>query len=231
MNFIVVYQVNAFGNDLISQQSQLTQPFSSALWPPWPKSGQTGWNVGFNVLRADRLPLGLAAGPAIRGASPRPARHWPSRKWKSRTSWRSRSRTWPLHYQTAQSYFNRRVAAERSRPLYQYQYEVGTTTLAFVLQAQSSLASAEQNYYTSLASYAQAIIDLQFRKGTLLDYHNVSLAESEWTPEAYRDAVRDAWARAHAIPAGHLQKTEPAEVGNSGTDCRVRADRWANRLG
>ncbi len=55
-------------------------------------------------------------------------------------------------YQTAQSYFNRRVATERELALYQYQYEAGTTTLAFVLQAQSSLASAEQNYYTSLST-------------------------------------------------------------------------------
>ena len=98
-------------------------------------------------------------------------------------------------YQTAQSYFNRRVATERELALYQFQYEAGTTTLAFVLQAQSSLASAEQNYYTSLATYAQAIMDLNYRKGTLLDYHNVTLAESDWTPAAYCDAVRDAWAR------------------------------------
>jgi hypothetical protein len=83
--------------------------------------------------------------------------------------------------------------------------------LAFVLQAQSSLASAEQNYYTSLSSYAQAIMDLNYRKGTLLDYHNVTLSESDWTPAAYRDAVRDAWARAHAIPANFL-RSEPSEI-------------------
>jgi len=81
-----------------------------------------------------------------------------------------------------------------------------------VLQAQTSLANAEQNYYTSLANYAEAIMDLNFRKGTLLDYHNVTLAESDWTPEAYRDAVRDAWARAHAIPANHVLRTEPEDI-------------------
>jgi hypothetical protein len=53
-------------------------------------------------------------------------------------------------------------------------------------------------------------MDLNFRKGTLLDYHNVTLAESDWTPEAYKDAVRNAWARSHAIPAKFLC-TEPEE--------------------
>ncbi len=94
--------------------------------------------------------------------------------------------------------------------LYEYQYEVGTTTLSFVLTAQSNLASAEQSYYTSLVNYAEAIMDLNFRKGTLLDYHNVTLAESDWTPEAYKDAVRNAWARSHAIPA-NFKCTIPEE--------------------
>ena len=115
-------------------------------------------------------------------------------------------------YQTAQSYFNRRIATERELRLYEYQYEAGTTTLAFVLTAQSSLASAEQSYYQSLTAYAQAIMDLNYRKGTLLDFHNVTLAESGWTPEAYRDAVRDAWARAHAIPADAVQHSEPEVI-------------------
>jgi hypothetical protein len=115
-----------------------------------------------------------------------------------------------VNYQTAQSYFNRRLATERELALYEYQYEVGTTTLSFVLTAQSNLASAESSYYTSLVNYAEAIMDLNFRKGTLLDYHNVTLAESDWTPEAYKDAIRHAWARSHAIPAKFLC-TEPEE--------------------
>jgi hypothetical protein len=102
------------------------------------------------------------------------------------------------------------VATERELALYEYQYEVGTTTLSFVLTAQSNLASAESSYYTSLVNYAEAIMDLNFRQGTLLDYHNVTLAESDWTPEAYKDAARDAWARSHAIPAKFLC-TEPEE--------------------
>jgi outer membrane protein TolC len=211
LNFTGAYRVNAFGNDLISQQSQLSQPFSSAFGS-LAEDQQTGWNVGFVFS----VPIGFRAAHAQ-------VRNYEWRVAKARVALEEQEmevaqelavafQNVAAAYQTAQSYFNRRVATERELALYQYQYEAGTTTLAFVLTAQSSLASAEQNYYTSLASYAQAIMDLNYRKGTLLDYHNVTLAESGWTPAAYCDAVRDAWARAHAIPANCLLHTEPEEI-------------------
>jgi outer membrane protein TolC len=209
LNFTGSYRVNAFGNDLISQQSMLTQPYSSAF-ASLAEAQETGWNAGFTLF----VPIGFRSARAQ-------VRNYEWRVEKARVGLAEQEmevaqelavafQNVAADYQTAQSYFNRRIATERELALYQYQYEAGTTTLAFVLTAQSSLASAEQSYYTSLATYAQAIMDLNFRKGTLLDYHNVSLAESEWTPGAYRDAVRDAWARAHAIPANFL-KTKPEE--------------------
>ncbi len=190
--FVSSYQVNAFGNDLISQQSQLTQPYSSAF-ASLAEAGQTGWTAGFQFS----MPIGFRR-PGRRCANTR------SRVAKAREGLAVGEmeiaqelavafQNVAVNYQTAQSYFNRRLATERELALYQYQYEVGTTTLSFVLTAQSNLASAEQSYYTSLVNYAEAIMDLNFRKGTLLDYHNVTLAESDWTPEAYKDAVRNAW--------------------------------------
>lgn len=210
LNLTGAYRVNAFGNDLISQQSQLAQPYSSAF-ASLAEDQQTGWNVGFTFF----VPIGFRSAWAQ-------VRNYEWRVAKARDGLAEQEmevaqelavsfQNVAAAYQTAQSYFNRRVATERELALYQYQYEAGTTTLAFVLQAQSSLASAEQNYYTSLANYQIAIMDLNYRKGSLLDYRNVTLAESDWTPAAYRDAVRDAWARAHAIPANFL-RTEPEEV-------------------
>jgi outer membrane protein TolC len=209
LNLTGAYRVNAFGNDLISQQSELAQPFSSAFGS-LAEDQQTGWNVGFTFF----VPIGFRSARAQ-------VRNYEWRIAKARDALAEQEmevaqelavsfQNVAAAYQTAQSYFNRRVATERELALYQYQYEAGTTTLQFVLQAQSSLASAEQSYYQSLTSYAQAIMDMNFRKGTLLDYHNVTLAESDWTPTAYRDAVRDAWARSHAIPANFL-RTEPEE--------------------
>lgn len=209
LNFVGSYQVNAFGNDLISQQSQISQPFSSAF-ASLAEADQTGWTAGFQFS----MPIGFrAAWSQVRQYEIRIAKAREGlsvQEMEVAQELAVAFQNVAVNYQTAQSYFNRRVATERELALYEYQYEVGTTTLSFVLTAQSNLASAESSYYTSLVNYAEAIMDLNFRQGTLLDYHNVTLAESDWTPEAYKDAARDAWARSHAIPAKFLC-TEPEE--------------------
>ncbi len=209
LNFVGSYQVNAFGNDLISQQSQISQPFSSAF-ASLAEAEQTGWSAGFQFS----MPIGFrAAWSQVRQYEIRIAKAREGLavdEMEIAQELAVAFQNVAVNYQTAQSYFNRRLATERELALYEYQYEVGTTTLSFVLTAQSNLASAEQSYYTSLVNYAEAIMDLNFRKGTLLDYHNVTLAESDWTPEAYKDAVRNAWARSHAIPA-NFKCTEPEE--------------------
>ncbi len=207
--FVSSYQVNAFGNDLISQQSQVAQPFSSAF-ASLAEADQTGWTAGFQFS----MPIGFrAAWSQVRQYEVRIAKAREGlsvQEMEVAQELAVAFQNVAANYQTAQSYFNRRLATERELALYEYQYEVGTTTLSFVLTAQSNLASAEQSYYTSLVNYAEAIMDLNFRKGTLLDYHNVTLAESDWTPEAYKDAVRNAWARSHAIPA-NFKCTVPEE--------------------
>jgi outer membrane protein TolC len=208
-NFVGSYQVNAFGNDLISQQSQIAEPFSSAF-ASLAEANQTGWTAGFTFS----MPIGFRAAWSqvrqyeIRVAKAREALAVAEMEIAQELAVAFQNIA--VDYQTAQSYFNRRLATERELALYEYQYEVGTTTLSFVLTAQSNLAAAESSYYTSLVNYAEAIMDLNFRQGTLLDYHNVTLAESDWTPEAYKDAARNAWARSHAIPAKFLC-TEPEE--------------------
>jgi hypothetical protein len=209
LNFVGSYQVNGFGNDLISQQSQIAQPFSSAF-ASLAEANQTGWTAGFQFT----MPIGFrAAWSQVRQYEVRVAKAREGlavQEMEIAQELAVAFQNVAVNDQTAQSYFNRRLATERELALYEYQYEVGTTTLSFVLTAQSNLASAESSYYTSLVNYAEAIMDLNFRKGTLLDYHNVTLAESDWTPEAYKDAIRHAWARSHAIPAKFLC-TEPEE--------------------
>ena len=51
-------------------------------------------------------------------------------------------------------------------------------------------AEAQQAYYQSLTDYNKAITNLYYRKGTLLAYNNIQLAEGGWSPDAYQDAVR-----------------------------------------
>ncbi len=71
-------------------------------------------------------------------------------------------------------------------------YDVGTITLDQVLDAQSSRANSESAYYRSLVDYNRAIMRLHYRKGSLLEYNGVYLAEGPWPGKAYFDALRRA---------------------------------------
>jgi hypothetical protein len=104
-------------------------------------------------------------------------------------------------YKTAETNFNRGRAAFRQLQATDAEYKAGTRTLDLLLQAQNRLAQAQIAYYTSIVRYNQAITDLHFRKGTLLENNNVHLSEGLWTPEAYKDALRRAWARTYAFDA------------------------------
>lgn len=108
------------------------------------------------------------------------------------------------YYGLAQTNFNRRVAAERNVDAVKAAYDTGTVTLDLVLDAQRRLADAENSYYRSLADYMLAIRDVHLRKGSLLEYNGVMLAEGPWPAKAYFDAMRRARERdaAHYIDYG-----------------------------
>jgi len=91
--------------------------------------------------------------------------------------------------------FNRRVAAERQVEAVAAAYETETVTLDLLLDAQRRLAEAEIEYFRSLVDYNLAITQVHFRKGSLLEYNGVFLAEGPWTGKAYFDARRRARAR------------------------------------
>ena len=72
-----------------------------------------------------------------------------------------------------------------------------------------------------MVDYNKSITNLYYRKGTLLAYNNIRVAEGGWTPEAYQDAERIHGRRAH----GHETNAEaeppvfvsPVPVGSSQT--------------
>lgn len=98
-------------------------------------------------------------------------------------------------YQLTQTNFNRRMAAKKEVDAVAAAYEQGTVTLDLLLLAQQRLAEAENDYYRSLIDYNQAIAGVHFRKGSLLEYNDVYLAEGPWPGKAYFDARRLARAR------------------------------------
>jgi outer membrane protein TolC len=99
------------------------------------------------------------------------------------------------NYQLTQSNFNRRVAAERQVEAVDAAYRAGTVTLDLLLEAQRRRADAEAAYYRTLVDYNKAIMFVHFRKGSLLEYNGVYLAEGPWPQKAYFDATRRARAR------------------------------------
>jgi outer membrane protein TolC len=103
------------------------------------------------------------------------------------------------HYMLSQTNFNRRAAAKRQVEAVQQNYDVGRITLDQLLDAQRRLADAEGRYFSSLSSYNRAITQIHFRKGSLLEYNGVLLAEGPWTSKAYYDAEQSARRR----DAGH----------------------------
>lgn len=97
-----------------------------------------------------------------------------------------------LNYSVAQTNFNRRAATDDQVEAIQAIYDVGKTTLDQLLEAQRFQSEAESAYYRSLIDYNRAIMRLHYRKGSLLEYNGVYLAEGPWPGKAYFDALRRA---------------------------------------
>lgn len=91
--------------------------------------------------------------------------------------------------------FNRRIAAIAELKSAKAAVEERGAILELQLRAQQRLAEAEVEYYRALVDHSLAISDVHFRKGSLLEYNGVCLAEGPWPGKAYFDAVRRARAR------------------------------------
>jgi hypothetical protein len=90
-------------------------------------------------------------------------------------------------------------------------------------------AQAQFDYYRALCDYNKALAEVHYRKGSLLDYNNVFLAEGPWTEKAYWDALgrareRDAsyyfnygWTRPKVMSQGpipqHIDDAPPVITG------------------
>ena len=95
-----------------------------------------------------------------------------------------------LNYELTQTNFNRTLAADRQVEAVQAAFEAETVTLDQLLEAQRRRAEAQTSYFRTLLDYQRAIIGVHFRKGSLLEYNNVYLAEGPWPAKAQFDAHR-----------------------------------------
>lgn len=80
-------------------------------------------------------------------------------------------------YQVSRTTFNRRVAAAKQVEAVTATYESGAATLDMLLDAQRRLSEAEISYHRALVDYNVAILQVHYRKGSLLEYNGILLAE------------------------------------------------------
>ena len=206
------YRVNAFGDQLLDYDDDdgITEQGLNSAYETLTQGNQTGWNLGVEfqmtlgfrsaAAQVRNLELRLAKARDVLATMEMDVSHELAVAFQNVSE----------EYVTGVSNYNRRLAALNRLELTNRQLEAGTATIDLVLRAQASVAEAERDLYTSIIEYNQAIVEVYYRKGTLLDYNNVQLAEGPWTPDAYQDALRRAWARSHAFP-NRLLCTEPLE--------------------
>lgn len=216
LDFVSRYQINGLGDRLFGSSDQATT-VPGSFYENLLTGNQTGWGLGFEFS----MPIGFrAAHSQVRNIELRLA--------KARAALATQEheishelahafRQLDASFQTAQTNFNRRRAAERRLQAYQAQFEASRANVDLLLRSQASLAEADISYYQSLVNYNRAIVDFKYRKGTLLEDDNVYLSESLSHPESYTQALRRAWARSHAFDAPHL-RTAPEEFVSDGPD-------------
>lgn len=105
-------------------------------------------------------------------------------------------------YLLVETNLNRRIAAAEQVAAIEvtYEAETDTATLYQLLEAQRRLAEAETSYFRSLVEYQLALRNVQFEKGTLLDYNQVFLNEGAWPDKAAEDAEHRELHRGQPLP-------------------------------
>ena len=75
-----------------------------------------------------------------------------------------------------------------------------TNAVYFMGRWQYEFPEAETAYFRSLVEYQLALKNIQFEKGTLLEYNQVHLNEGSWPDKAYEDAEVRESRRGQALP-------------------------------
>lgn len=212
LDFTGGYQFNGFGRNLIAydpndgfSNSGLNSAFTTLT-----RGNQASWDLGLEFS----LPVGLRSALTNK-------RNLELRLSKARATLATQEleishelsaavQLMDWWYQIAQTSLYRQHAAEEQVSAAEREYDAGRIPVDLLLSSQANLSAAKVGRFNALVKYNQAITDLRVRKGTLLEENNIHLAEGGWTPQAYNEALRRAWARSYAIQNNQVE-TEPAE--------------------
>jgi outer membrane protein TolC len=130
------------------------------------------------------------------------------------------------NYALTQTAFLQRSAAETQVKRLEAKVDVGAVPLDLLLDAQRREADAERAFFQSLLQYNLAILEVHYRKGSLLEYCGVALQEGPWPAKAYFDALirarqRDAsyyfdygFTRPDVVSRGPVEQNVGPDTGN-----------------
>lgn len=184
------YRWRGFGDDLLNSEPQNT-PFDNA-WQVLTEGNFQEWQIGGNLA----IPIGFRQAHAgVRNAELQLAREravLQEQELELSHQLTSAVRDMDRYYRATETNFNRRVAAERQVKAVETAYDTGSVSFDLLLDAQRRLSDAERAYYRSLVDYNLGLLQVHFRKGSLLEYNNVYLAEGPWPAKAYFDAKKRA---------------------------------------
>lgn len=230
LNFVSNYQINGFGNDLFGENGPPGTPGSNlqSAYRTLAQANQTGWGLGFqfsmplgmrNALSQIRnTELRLMKARDVLAAQELEVSHELGAAFQSLEYWSDAMGT----------QFNRYVAAEENYLALEAEYGAERTSLEFLLQGLARRVTAEAAYHRSVAEHTKAICEIHYRKGTLLENNSIHLAEGAWTPAAYKDALRRAWARSTAFDAPDFDpiRIEPEPFVETGTSQPMIGPLW-----
>jgi outer membrane protein TolC len=139
------------------------------------------------------------------------------------------------NYQVSQTHFNRWVATEQEVESLMAIVEGGKgvsdkgTAVDLLLNSQRRRANAQADFYRAVVEYNKSIANVQFRKGSLLEYNNVQLAEGPWPKKAYWDALGKARERdaSYYLDYG---VTRPRVISRGPVDQRARTPGMTEEL-
>src|SRR5690606_36195461 len=145
--------VNGFGDRLLSSSDALQRSAYNSI----ANGDETGWNLGFEFTmplgfrqahaQVRNIELRLTTARAVLAAQELEISHELANNF----------RLLAQNYMTAQSNFNRYLAAKKRVEYYDAEVIAGTQTLDLMLRAQASRALAEQEYYRSLVNYNKSL--------------------------------------------------------------------------
>jgi outer membrane protein TolC len=187
LDAFATYRFTGLGDDLLGTSGPVDGTFSNAYRNLFDADFQE-WQVGMQYI----VPLGFRRAYAnLRNAQLQLAReHAILRDQESQVAFELANSLGELDRARATSLDNlhRFRAAQDNVEAVTVAYSIPRVTFDVVVQAQRLRAEAETALYRSMIDYMKALKSVHLRKGSLLEYDGVYLAEGPWPSVAYHQA-------------------------------------------